>query len=121
MQRSEIWNNLIKIESKGSDMTEFALRVETPHCEKRSYDIRKRQSTSVQEAFKHIPIVHDTSLFLEIIQIRISLFAAHQLAKGVLKAEILRFRANKELKIEYEEEYSSLVTLCARETTRYAY
>ena len=52
---------------------------------------------SVQDAFKHVPIVHDTALLLEIIQIGISSFVALQLAKEFRKAELLRFCADGEL------------------------
>ena len=66
-----------------------------------SYEIRKRQSMSGQEVFKHVPIVHDTTLLAEIINCEISSFAAHQLAKKFGKPELLVFYADGELQIEY--------------------
>ena len=53
----------------------------------------------MQEAFKHVSIMHDTTLLPEIMQIGISSFAADQLAKEFRKAELLRFCADGELEI----------------------
>ena len=46
----------------------------------------------MQEAFKHVPIVHDTNLLPEIIQIGVSSLVAHELAKELREAEIYALR-----------------------------
>ena len=78
-------------------MAELARYIEAFCAEQRSCETRKRQSMTVQEAFKHVTIVHDTTLLPEIMKIGISSFAAHQLAKEFRKAELFRFCADEEL------------------------
>ena len=82
---------------------------------------RKRKITSVQETFKNFPIVHDTTLLSEILQIGISSFGAHQLGREVRKAELSRFCAGNELEIEHKEDDRDTATLKSSGNKRYAY
>ena len=72
-------------------MAELARCIEALCAGQRSYKICKPQSTSMQEAFKHVPIVHDTTLLLAVIHFGISWFAAYQLAKEFRRAEFYAF------------------------------
>ena len=120
-QRSESWNNLIKLGSKGCDMSQLAEHIQFLCEEQRQFEITQCLSTKANQAFQRVPVVQSTELREIVLGTGISSFAALQLANEFSKAELLRFDVNNPLTVECRMDVSGRNTVLAHGITQYVY